>query len=62
MLPPKESERTTRPERQVLRVKDLDDDDLEAIRNSRPSRRSNPLRANRNRHHFETSLLFRTRT
>lgn len=43
MLSLKEYERLLSRDRQVLQVKDLDDDDLEAIRNARPSERSKAL-------------------
>ena len=43
MLSLKEYERLLSRDRQVLHVKDLDDDDLEAIRNARPSERSKAL-------------------
>jgi PHD/YefM family antitoxin component YafN of YafNO toxin-antitoxin module len=43
MLSLKEYERLLRRDRQVLRVKDLDDDDLEAIRTAEPSERSRKL-------------------
>ena len=43
MLSLKEYERLLRRDRQVLLVKDLDHDDLEAIRNAEPSERSKSL-------------------
>ena len=43
MLSLKEYERLLRRDRQVLHVKDLDDNDLEAIRSARPSVRSEQL-------------------
>lgn len=43
MLSLKEYERLLRRDRQVLRVKDLDDNALEAIRNAEPSERSKQL-------------------
>lgn len=43
MLSLKEYERLLRRDRQVLRVKDLDDDDIEAIRTAEPSERSRKL-------------------
>ena len=43
MLSLKEYERLLRRDRQVLLVKDLDDDALEAIRNAEPSERSKQL-------------------
>ena len=43
MLSLKEYERLLRRDRQVLLVKDLDDDDLEAIRTAEPSERSKSL-------------------
>lgn len=43
MLSLKEYERLLSRDRQVLRVKDLDDDDFEAIRNSEPSERARAL-------------------
>jgi hypothetical protein len=43
MLSLKEYERLLSRDRQVLRVKDLDDDDIEAIRNAEPSERAKKL-------------------
>lgn len=43
MLSLKEYERLLSRDRQVVRVKDLDDDDLEAIRKAQPSERSKAL-------------------
>ena len=43
MLSLKEYERLQSRDRQVLRVKDLDDDDLEAIRTAKPSERAKQL-------------------
>lgn len=43
MLSLKEYERLLSRDRQVLRVKDLDDNDLESIRNAKPSERSKKL-------------------
>lgn len=43
MLSLKEYERLISRDRQVLRVKDLDDDDLEAIRTAEPSERAKQL-------------------
>lgn len=43
MLSLKEYERLLSRDRQVLRVKDLDDDDLEAIRTAEPSERAKKL-------------------
>ena len=43
MLSLKEYERLLSRDRQVLRVKDLDDNDLEAIRNAKPSEQSRKL-------------------
>lgn len=43
MLSLKEYERLVSRDRQVLRVKDLDENDLEAIRNSEPSERARKL-------------------
>lgn len=43
MLSLKEYERLLSRDRQVLRVKDLDDDDIEAIRTAEPSERSRKL-------------------
>jgi PHD/YefM family antitoxin component YafN of YafNO toxin-antitoxin module len=43
MLSLKEYERLLRRDRQVLLVKDLDDETIEAIRNARPSERSKEL-------------------
>lgn len=43
MLSLKEYERLVRRDRQVLRVKDLDDDAIEAIRNAQPSERARKL-------------------
>ena len=43
MLSLKEYERLLRRDRQVLLVKDLDDETLEAIRNAQPSERSRQL-------------------
>ena len=43
MLSLKEYERLLSRDRQVLRVKDLDDDDIEAIRTAQPSERARKL-------------------
>ena len=43
MLSLKEYERLLRRDRQVLRVRDLDDDAIEAIRNAKPSERAKQL-------------------
>lgn len=43
MLSLKEYERLLRRDRQVLRVRDLDEDDIEAIRTAEPSKRSKKL-------------------
>jgi len=43
MLSLKEYERLLSRDRQVLRVKDLDENDLEAIRNAKPSKRARKL-------------------
>lgn len=43
MLSLKEYERLLSRDRQVLRVKDLDEDDIEAIRNAQPSEQSKKL-------------------
>lgn len=43
MLSLKEYERLLRRDRQVLRVKDLDEDDIEAIRTAQPSERAKKL-------------------
>jgi hypothetical protein len=43
MLSLKEYERLLSRDRQVLRVRDLDDDDIEAIRTAKPSERSRKL-------------------
>jgi PHD/YefM family antitoxin component YafN of YafNO toxin-antitoxin module len=43
MLSLNEYERLLSRDRQVLRVKDLDDDDIEAIRNAKPSERASKL-------------------
>jgi hypothetical protein len=43
MLSLNEYERLLSRDRQVLRVRDLDDDDIEAIRNAKPSERASKL-------------------